>query len=51
VGERENNSQSSWPAFYRDPNDTKRYRPSIQTRQVAQIADITLEDCKAVEIA
>ena len=29
----------------------ERYRPSIQTQQVAQIADITVEDCKAVEAA
>ena len=29
----------------------ERYRPSIQTQQVAQIADITPEDCKAVETA
>ncbi len=29
----------------------ERYRPSIQTQQVAQIADITLEDCKTVETA
>lgn len=29
----------------------ERYRPSIQTQQVAQIADITAEDCKAVETA
>lgn len=29
----------------------ERYRPSIQTQQVAQIADITVEDCKAVESA
>ena len=29
----------------------ERYRPSIQTQQVAQIADITSEDCKAVETA
>lgn len=28
----------------------ERYRPSIQTQQVAQIADITPEDCKAVEV-
>jgi ABC-type multidrug transport system ATPase subunit len=27
----------------------ERYRPSIQTQQVAQIADITVEDCKMVE--
>lgn len=29
----------------------ERYRPSIQTQRVAQIADITAEDCKAVEAA
>ena len=29
----------------------ERYRPSIQTQQVAQIADITAEDCKTVETA
>jgi energy-coupling factor transporter ATP-binding protein EcfA2 len=29
----------------------ERYRPSIQTQQVAQIADITPDDCKAVEVA
>ena len=29
----------------------ERYRPNIQTRQVAQIADITPEDCKTVETA
>lgn len=29
----------------------ERYRPSIQTQQVAQIADITAEDCKTVEAA
>jgi len=29
----------------------ERYRPNIQTLQIAQIADITDEDCKAVEIA
>ncbi|MBS1939375.1 MAG: AAA family ATPase [Bacteroidetes bacterium] len=29
----------------------ERYRPSIQTQQVANIADITPEDCKAVETA
>lgn len=29
----------------------ERYRPSIQTRQVAQIADISAEDCKTVETA
>jgi len=29
----------------------ERYRPSIQTQQVAQIADITSEDCKTVEMA
>jgi energy-coupling factor transporter ATP-binding protein EcfA2 len=29
----------------------ERYRPSVQTQQVAQIADITAEDCKAVEAA
>lgn len=29
----------------------ERYRPSIQTQQVAQIADITPEDCKTVETA
>lgn len=29
----------------------ERYRPSIQTKQVAQIADITAEECKAVETA
>ena len=29
----------------------ERYRPGIQTQQVAHIADITAEDCKAVETA
>jgi len=29
----------------------ERYRPNIQTLQIAQIADITNEDCKAVETA
>jgi len=29
----------------------ERYRPNIQTQQVAQIADITAEDCKTVEAA
>ncbi|KAB2309354.1 AAA family ATPase [Betaproteobacteria bacterium SCN2] len=29
----------------------ERYRPSIQTQQVSQIADITPEDCKTVETA
>ena len=29
----------------------ERYRPNIQTQQVAQIADITDEDCKAIEMA
>ena len=29
----------------------ERYRPGVQTQQVAVIADITIEDCKAVEIA
>ena len=29
----------------------ERYRPSVQTQQVAVIADITVEDCKTVEIA
>jgi hypothetical protein len=29
----------------------ERYRPSIQTQQVAQIADITPVDCKTVETA
>ena len=29
----------------------ERYRPGVQTRQVTSIADITLEDCKAVETA
>lgn len=29
----------------------ERYRPNIQTLQIAQIADITDADCKAVEIA
>ena len=29
----------------------ERYRPSVQTRQITSIADITLEDCKAVEQA
>lgn len=29
----------------------ERYRPSVQTQQVAQIADITPEDCKTVETA
>jgi len=29
----------------------ERYRPGIQTQQITQIADITAEDCKAVETA
>ena len=29
----------------------ERYRPGVQTQQVAVIADITMEDCKAVETA
>jgi energy-coupling factor transporter ATP-binding protein EcfA2 len=29
----------------------ERYRPSIQTQQVSQIADITADDCKMVETA
>lgn len=29
----------------------ERYRPSVQTQQLAKIADISAEDCKAVEIA
>ncbi|WP_165482491.1 AAA family ATPase [Legionella bozemanae] len=29
----------------------ERYRPSIQTQQVAHIADITPDDCKTIEIA
>src|SRR5260370_33432027 len=29
----------------------ERYRPSVQTLKVAQIADITAEDCKSVETA
>jgi AAA domain len=29
----------------------ERYRPSVQTQQISQIADITAEDCKAVETA
>ena len=29
----------------------ERYRPGVQTQQVAVIADITVADCKAVEIA
>jgi energy-coupling factor transporter ATP-binding protein EcfA2 len=29
----------------------ERYRPGIQTQQIAQIADISPEDCKAVETA
>jgi len=29
----------------------ERYRPSIQTQQIALIADITIEDCKTVESA
>ena len=29
----------------------ERYRPGVQTQQIAQIADITAEDCKAVEKA
>ena len=29
----------------------ERYRPNIQTQQVAQIADITAEDCKTLETA
>lgn len=29
----------------------ERYRPGVQTQQIAQIADITDEDCKAVETA
>jgi len=29
----------------------ERYRPNIQTQQIAQIADITSEDCKTIELA
>lgn len=29
----------------------ERYRPGVQTLQIAQIADINAEDCKAVESA
>lgn len=29
----------------------ERFRPSVQTQQIAQIADITPEDCRAVEVA
>ncbi len=29
----------------------ERYRPSVQTQQIAQIADISTEDCRAVETA
>lgn len=29
----------------------ERFRPSIQTQQIAHIADITSDDCKAVEVA
>ena len=29
----------------------ERYRPGVQTRQVSVIADITVDDCKAVETA
>jgi len=29
----------------------ERYRPGVQTRQIMQIADISAEDCKAVEAA
>jgi hypothetical protein len=29
----------------------ERYRPSVQTKQVTDIADISVEDCKAVESA
>lgn len=29
----------------------ERYRPGVQTQQIAQIADISTEDCKAVETA
>lgn len=29
----------------------ERFRPSIQTQQISQIADITPDDCKAVEVA
>lgn len=29
----------------------QRYRPGVQTQQVAQLADITSEDCKSVETA
>lgn len=29
----------------------ERYRPGVQTQQIAQIADISAEDCKAVEMA
>lgn len=29
----------------------ERYRPGVQTQQIAQIADINAEDCKAVETA
>jgi energy-coupling factor transporter ATP-binding protein EcfA2 len=29
----------------------ERYRPGVQTQQIAQIADISAEDCKAIETA
>ena len=29
----------------------ERYRPGVQTQQVAQLADITYEDCKTIETA
>jgi hypothetical protein len=29
----------------------ERFRPNIQTQQIAQIADITPDDCKVVEVA
>lgn len=29
----------------------ERYRPGVQTQQIAQISDITAEDCRAVETA
>jgi energy-coupling factor transporter ATP-binding protein EcfA2 len=29
----------------------ERYRPGVQTQQIAQLADISPEDCKAVELA
>lgn len=29
----------------------ERYRPGVQTQQIAQIADVTSDDCKAVETA